>query len=142
MEFNKKYGPYALQIYLYLAKNANNYSLALSQQAAWNEAGIAKTTFHKYVNLLIDEGYLVWRSGNTYDFYETPHKQEEEKMGRSPCGGSCLQDEQRSSRGGGRSSPQTAKSPWENIEIDNIQTDRKDMSTDSSSFERNQFQFW
>lgn len=77
MEFNKKYGPFALQLYLYFAKNADNYSLALSQQAAKNEAGITKTTFHKYVDLLMDEGYLVWRSGNTYDFYETPHKQAE-----------------------------------------------------------------
>lgn len=66
MNLNKKYGPYALQLYLYLAKNADKYSLALSQEAALKEAGITKTTFHKYITLLIDEGYLVWRSGNTY----------------------------------------------------------------------------
>lgn len=86
MEFNKKLGPYALQLYLYLADNRDGFSLALSQQAAENEAGIAKTTFHKYVNLLIDEGYLVQRNGNTYDFYETPHKQEDKNLKRSPCG--------------------------------------------------------
>ena len=65
MEFNKKYEPYALQLYLYLAKNADGYSFALSQKAAEEEAGIKKTSFHKYIDLLIQEGYLVRRSGNT-----------------------------------------------------------------------------
>lgn len=46
MEFNKKHNPYALQLYLYLAKNADGFQLALSQQAALEEAGITKTTFH------------------------------------------------------------------------------------------------
>lgn len=86
MEFNKSHNPYALQLYLYLAKNADGFQFALSQQAALEEAGITKTTFHKYVNLLIDEGYLVHRNGNTYDFYETPHKQENKDLKRSPCG--------------------------------------------------------
>ena len=40
MEVNKKYGVYALQLYLYLAKNANDYEMALSQAAAEAEAGI------------------------------------------------------------------------------------------------------
>lgn len=75
MEFNKKYGPYALQVYLYLAKNADGYSFALSPKAAREAAGITKTTFEKFVNLMIEDGYLVKRAGNTYDFYETPHKQ-------------------------------------------------------------------
>ena len=78
MAVNKRFGPYALQLYLYLAKNADGYTFALSPQAAENEAGITKTTFHKYINLFIAEGYLVQRSGNTYDFYESPHKQQEE----------------------------------------------------------------
>ena len=30
MEVNKKFGPYALQLYLYLAKNADGYKFALS----------------------------------------------------------------------------------------------------------------
>lgn len=84
MEFNKKHGPFALQLYLYLAKNADMYSFALSQQAALEEAGITKTTFHKYVKFLIDKGYLVYRSGNKYDFYETPHKQEEKNTDSTP----------------------------------------------------------
>lgn len=79
MAVNKRFGPYALQLYLYLAKNAEGYTFALSPQAAENEAGITKTTFHKYINLFIAEGYLVQRGGNTYDFYESPRKQQEEK---------------------------------------------------------------
>lgn len=31
MEVNKKFGPFALQLYLYLAKNANGFHLVLSQ---------------------------------------------------------------------------------------------------------------
>jgi len=77
MEFNKKYGPSALQVYLYFAKNADGYSFALSPKAAKEAAGITKTTFEKVVNLMIDDGYLVQRDGNTYDFYETPHTKEQ-----------------------------------------------------------------
>lgn len=80
MEINKKYGPYALQLYLYFAKNADRYSFALSQVDAENAAGIRKTSFHKYVQLLIDEGYLVHRGGNRYDFYETPQECDDEKL--------------------------------------------------------------
>lgn len=74
MEINKQFSPYGLQLYLYLAKNADNYQLALSQAAAEVEAGIKRTSFNKYLKMLIDKGFLVWRSGNTYDFYETPHE--------------------------------------------------------------------
>ena len=120
MEVNRKYGPYALQLYLYLAKNANGYEMALSQAAAEVEAGIKKTTFHKYLDLLIHEEYLVWRSGNTYDFYETPHKQEEE-IERSSCGEHRnSQDNSQNSYCERRSSSDKPRSPWDNIEIDNI----------------------
>lgn len=121
MEVNRKYGPYALQLYLYLAKNANGYEMALSQAAAEVEAGIKKTTFHKYLDLLIHEGYLVWRKGNIYDFYETPHKQQQNEMERPPCDESSdLWDDLQNSSHGRRSSSDKPRSPWDNIEIDNI----------------------
>lgn len=94
MELNKQLGPYALQLYLYLAKNADNYNLALSQQAAENEAGIKRTTFHKYVSLLIEEGYLVQKGGNTYDFYETPQFREMEEAEPPQDENACAWDEQ------------------------------------------------
>lgn len=84
MEINKKYGPYALQEYLYFSKNKDGYSFALSPEAAEKEAGIKRTTFYKFANLLIEEGYLVRKSGNTFDFYETPHKQVENEKMASP----------------------------------------------------------
>lgn len=125
MEVNKKYGPYALQLYLYLAKNANNYEMALSQAAAEVEAGIKKTTFHKYLDLFIREGYLVKRNGNTYDFYEVPRKQKEEETERSPC------DEHGNSQDGSKNPPHESRSSvnvqecaWDNKEIDNRYIDK------------------
>ena len=71
---NKDLEPYGLQLYLYLAGNKDGYNLALSQKAAEEEAGIKSTTFHKYVNVLIEKGYIVNRQGNIFDFYEVPRR--------------------------------------------------------------------
>ncbi len=60
--------PTPCNVYLYLAKNADGYSFALSQKAAEEEAGIKKTSFHKYIDLLIQEGYLVRRRGTLTTF--------------------------------------------------------------------------
>lgn len=73
-EANKVLSPYGLQLYLYLASNADNYNFNLSQEAAEQDAGIRRTTFHTYVNQLIEKGYLVKGRGNCYDFYETPQE--------------------------------------------------------------------
>ena len=124
MEFNKRYGPYALQLYLYLAKNADGYSLALSPAAAEMEAGIKKTSFYEYIKKLKKEGYLVQRNGNTYDFYETPHKQEEKENVRSSCGEFLSsQEELNNLPHEHRSSPELIKTPQSNKEIDNRQKD-------------------
>lgn len=71
---NKDLEPYGLQLYLYLAGNKDGFDLALSQKAAEEEAGIRSTTFHKYVNVLIEKGYIVNRQGNIFDFYEVPRR--------------------------------------------------------------------
>lgn len=83
---NKDLEPYGLQVYLYLAGNRDGFTLELSQEAAEREAGIKKTSFHKYVNLMIEKGYLVQRSdgSNLYDFYEKP--QEQKKKAAKPSG--------------------------------------------------------
>ena len=77
---NKDLEPYGLQVYLYLAGNKDGFNLELSQEAAEREAGIKKTSFHKYVNLMIEKGYLVQRGegSNLYDFYEKPQKQKKQ----------------------------------------------------------------
>lgn len=73
---NKALSPYGLQVYLYLAGNKDGFDLELSQEAAERDAGIKKTSFHKYVTLMIDKGYLVQRKegSNIYDFYEVPQE--------------------------------------------------------------------
>ena len=83
---NKDLGPYGLQLYLYIAGNRDGFDFALSQEAAEREAGIKKTSYHKYVNLMIEKGYLVPRkeNSNVYDFYEFP-KRKEDKEAVSPC---------------------------------------------------------
>ena len=72
MAVNKQLGPYCLQLYLYLASNANGFNLELSPQAAENVAGITRTTFYKYLRLLEIHGYLVWQHSNGYAFYTVP----------------------------------------------------------------------
>ena len=91
MNANKTLTPYGLQLYLYLASNANNYNLALSPAAAEMQAGIKRTSFSKYLKLLEMEGYLVWKQGNIYDFYTSPvsiekrtNPDEHEKIALSP----------------------------------------------------------
>ena len=83
---NKDLEPYGLQLYLYIAGNRDGFDFALSQEAAEQEAGIKKTSYHKYVNLMIEKGYLVPRkeNSNIYDFYEVP-KRKEDKEAVSPC---------------------------------------------------------
>lgn len=131
MEFNKAYGPYALQVYLYLAKNADGFNLALSQVAAENDAGIKRTTFHKYIDLLIREGYLVQRSGNTYDFYETPREQKDiEKNAPPNSEKTCAWDGQNDPYNGINGSQSELDLPPFNKEIDKRYTDNKDIIKD------------
>lgn len=94
---NKDLSPYGLQLYLYIAGNKDGFDLALSQEAAEQEAGIKKTTFHSYVKTMIDKGYLVPRkeNSNIYDFYEVP-KREEDKKAVPPSELKSLRDEQNS----------------------------------------------
>ena len=69
--------PYGLQLYLYFASNKDNYSFYLSQEAAEKDAGIRRTTFRTYINLMIEKGYLVHNKGGCFDFYETPRLPQE-----------------------------------------------------------------
>ena len=65
-------GAHALQLYLYLASNANNYTLALSPVAIRDAIGMARSTYHDQFSKLINKGYLVHSHGNTFNFYEVP----------------------------------------------------------------------
>lgn len=64
--------PFSLALYLYLASNADNYTLALSPAAVEEAIGMKRSTFSDQLKNLIQRGYLVHSHGNTYDFYEMP----------------------------------------------------------------------
>ena len=65
-------GAHALQLYLYLASNADGYNLALSPAAVRQAIGMARSTYHDQFHKLVDKGYLVPSRGNTFEFYEVP----------------------------------------------------------------------
>ena len=65
-------GAHALQLYLYLASNADNYTLALSPAAVRQTIGMARSTYHDQFEKLVLKRYLVPSHGNTYEFYEVP----------------------------------------------------------------------
>ena len=65
-------GAHGLRLYLYLASNANNFTLALSPAAARAAIGIPRSTYFDQFAILVDKRYLVPGTGNTYDFYEIP----------------------------------------------------------------------
>ena len=68
-------GAHGLQLYLYLAANANDYTLALSPTAIRQSIGMARSTYHDQFHRLVDKGYLVPSHGNTFEFYETPQSE-------------------------------------------------------------------
>ena len=47
-------GAHALQLYLYLASNADNYTLALSPAAVRQSIGMARSTYHDQFRKLIN----------------------------------------------------------------------------------------
>lgn len=65
-------GAHALQLYLYLASNADNYTLALSPAAIRQTIGMARSTYHDQFDKLVLKRYLVPSHGNTYEFFEVP----------------------------------------------------------------------
>lgn len=78
-------GAHALMLYLYLASNANGFTLALSPAAIRRAVGMAQSTYRDQFVKLVDKGYLVQRSnGNTYDFYETPQRDTHTKKDDTP----------------------------------------------------------
>ena len=65
-------GAHGLRLYLYLAANANNYTLALSPADIRQTIGMPQSTYRDQFQLLVDKGYLVPNSSNGYDFFEVP----------------------------------------------------------------------
>ena len=65
-------GAHGLRLYLYLAANANNYTLALSPADIRQTIGMPQSTYRDQFQLLVDKGYLVANSSNGFDFFEVP----------------------------------------------------------------------
>jgi hypothetical protein len=68
----------ALKLYLYLAKNREDFKLALSPTAA-RSWGIKKDSYYKAKDELIEKGYLVDKGNSVYEFWDAPEKVEYKK---------------------------------------------------------------
>ena len=62
----------AFKLWIYFAKNQNNYEFALSSKDAEETFGIKIKQYNNAVTQLIDKGYLVNTKGNNYTFLENP----------------------------------------------------------------------
>ena len=62
----------SFKLWIYLGKNQDGYSFALSSADAvkWGIGSVS--SYHRAVNELTEKGYLVRSCGNLYDFYELP----------------------------------------------------------------------
>ena len=109
-------GAHGLRLYLYLAANANNYTLALSPAAARAAIGIPRSTYADQFAVLVDKRYLVPGAGNTYDFYEVPQPATQTQKEVSADG---LEFEESPSHGAQEGCGGQAVFP-ENIEINNM----------------------
>lgn len=62
-----------LKLWMYFAKNQNNYTFELSSIAVQNFCGMSDKSYREAIKELIAKRYLVKREGcNIYDFYEMP----------------------------------------------------------------------
>ena len=59
-----------LTMYIYLAKNKQGYTMALSPEAFYNWCGYKKVAYNSAVAELIAKGYLVRKQGLDDDVYE------------------------------------------------------------------------
>ena len=60
----------ALKLYLYLAMNRDGYELAFSPQYFADKFNTSLNSARDAVQILIKEGFLIVRKGNSYDFNE------------------------------------------------------------------------
>lgn len=112
-------GAHALMLYLYLASNANGYSLALSPAAILQAIGMPRSTYQDQFQKLIKKGYLVQENGNTYNFYEKPQQSHTDKLSKNQEPTDGLNFNECTSADNSNTSAVQNK-PRENIEINNI----------------------
>ena len=66
----------AFKLWVYFAKNQNDYKFALSRKAVEDSFGMKKAQYDNAVHELIDKGYLKCLRGNTYLFRDYPEEKE------------------------------------------------------------------
>lgn len=64
----------AFKLWIYFAKNQDNYSFGLSNKAVAETFGIKKDQYDNAVKELIEKGYLIEQSKNNYVFKEIKEK--------------------------------------------------------------------
>lgn len=116
-------GAHGLQLYLYLASNADNYTLALSPAAVRQAIGLKRSTYHDKFHELEEKGYLVNTHGNTFEFYEVPQAAAQTKKSVTADG---LNFEECPS------SDTPVCSNGQGMLSDNIEINNRDSMTDSS----------
>ena len=108
--------PHALLLYLYLASNADGFTLALSPAAVREAVGMARSTYADQFQILVDKGYLVLSHGNTYEFFETPQTRPVKIQNST---GDANPSDCPSPNTDSTDTDATKESPSENIEINN-----------------------
>lgn len=111
---------HAFLLYIYLASNADNFSLALSQKAVQEAIGMPRSTYHDQFKILVNKGYLVETSSNHYNFYEKPQPRTDLHQRDRTAHGQAIENYTVD----GIDFPQNAQScPQDKREINNINTD-------------------
>ena len=108
---------------MYLASNADNYTLALSPTAVRQAIGLKRSTYHDKFHELEEKGYLVNTHGNTFEFYEVPQAAAQTKNSMTVDG---LDFEEYPS------SDTPICSNGQGMLSDNIEINNRDSMTDSS----------
>lgn len=65
----------AFKLWVYFAKNQNNFQFALSSKDVEQSFGIKIKQYNNAIYELIVKGYLVCDCGNRFNFYEIPHRE-------------------------------------------------------------------
>ena len=125
-------GAHSLMLYLYLASNANNYTVALSPVAVRQAVGMARSTYHDQFHRLVDKGYLVPAAGNTYNFYERPQPAAH-TMSLSSVG---AQEQSTNPNSDGNIEQPDSVVLQENIEINNSTTMKKNTVINNSNLNK------
>ena len=68
--------PAAFELWVYLSKNQNGYTLEVSPEDMKKNFGISNDRYQKAWRILVDRGYIVESSKTMSRFYEIPQQQE------------------------------------------------------------------